>query len=192
MVTRSGIKVCGQDQGIGHGVKSREGSRLGVQVGGQCLDRGHCLGVKVGVKVVVKVSGSRSGVKVRVMISGHKVGSTSGVKVRGQGQGSRSGVKVRGVVKVRVRGSSSGGLGSDGMWGRVEINILFLSRTHDRIEFHSIPFHSIPFQSIPFHSNPFHSIITQCQLKVIIYAQYLYKMKTYHTFKILYTKRHLK
>ena len=62
----SGIKVCGQDQGIGHGVKSREGSRLGVQVGGQCLDRGQCLGVKV----VVKVSGSRSGVKV--------VGSRSG------------------------------------------------------------------------------------------------------------------
>ena len=43
-------------------------------------------------------------------------------------------------------------------WGRLEINSLFLSRTHDRIAFHSIPFHSIPILSIPFHSNPFHSI----------------------------------
>ena len=47
--------------------------------------------------------------------------------------------------------------------GRLEINSLFLSRTHDRIEFHSIPFHSNPFQSNPiqsitFHSNPFHSM----------------------------------
>ena len=38
--------------------------------------------------------------------------------------------------------------------GRLEMNILFLSRTDDRIEFHSIPFHSIPFQSIPFHVLP--------------------------------------
>ena len=30
-----------------------------------------------------------------------------------------SGVKVRGVVKVRGRGSRSGGLGSDGRWGEV-------------------------------------------------------------------------
>ena len=68
---------------------------------------------------------TRSGVKV-------------GVNVRGQGQG---------------EGSRSGGLGSDGRRGRLEINSLFLSRTHDRIEFHSIP-----FQSIPFHFNPFHSM----------------------------------
>ena len=52
----------------------------------------------------------------------------------------------------------SGGLGSDGRWGRLKINSLFLSRTHDRIEFHSIPFHSIPIHSIPFHSIPIHSI----------------------------------
>ena len=51
-----------------------------------------------------------------------------------------------------------GGLGSDGRLGRFEINSLFLSRTHDRIEFHSIPFHSIPIQSNPFHSIPIHSI----------------------------------
>ena len=47
--------------------------------------------------------------------------------------------------------------------GRLEINSLFLSRTHDSIPFHSIPiqsnpFHSIPNHSIPFHSNPFHSM----------------------------------
>ena len=89
------------------------------------------------------------------MIGGHKVW--------GQGRGSMSAVKVRGVVKVMGRGSMSGGLESDGRWGRLKINSLFLSRTHDRIEFHSIPFHSIPFhsnpiQSIPFHSNPIHSI----------------------------------
>ena len=91
--------------------------------------------------------------------------TTSGVKVRGQGRG----VKVRGVVKVMGRGSMSGGLGSDGRWGRLKINSLFLSRTHDRIEFHSIPFHSNPFHSIPFHSNPFHSIpcFTQCPWRVL-------------------------
>ena len=86
-----------------------------------------------------------------------------GVKVRGQDHdwwsqclgsrsGSMSGVKVRGVVKVMGRGSVSGGLWSDGWWGRLEINNLFLSRTHDRIEFHSNPTQSIPFHSIPFHS----------------------------------------
>ena len=80
--------------------------------------------------------------------------TTSGVKVRGQGRG----VKVRGVVMVMGRGSMSGGLGSDGRWGRLKINSLFLSRTHDRIEFHSIPFHSIPFHSIPIQSIPFQSI----------------------------------
>ena len=55
-----------------------------------------------------------------------------GVKVRGQGQGhdwwsqglgprsgSMLGVTVRGVVKVMVRGSMPGGLGSDGRWGEV-------------------------------------------------------------------------
>ena len=36
--------------------------------------------------------------------------------------------------------------------GKLEVNNLFLSRTDDRIEFHSIPIQSIPFQSIPFHS----------------------------------------
>ena len=83
------------------------------------------------------------------MIGGHNVW--------GQGRG----VKVRGVVRVMGRGSMSGGLGSDGRWGRLKINSLFLSRTHDRIEFHSIPFHSNPF-----HSNPFHSIpcFTQCPI----------------------------
>ena len=59
------------------------------------------------------------------------------------------GVKVMGVVKVMGRGSMPGGLGSDGRWGRSDINSLFLSRTHDRIEFHSIPFDSIPFHVLP-------------------------------------------
>ena len=82
MVTTSGVKVDGQGQGKGHGVKSGEGSRLGVQVRGQGL----------GVKVWGSRSGSRfwdqgRGVKVRVMIGGHKVG----VNVRGQGQGSGQG-----------------------------------------------------------------------------------------------------
>ena len=84
------------------------------------------------------------------MVGGHKVW--------GQGRGSMLGVKVRGVVKVMGRGSMPGELGSDGWWGRLEINSLFLSRTHHRKEFHSIPFHSIPIQSIPFHSIPIHSI----------------------------------
>ena len=77
-----------------------------------------------------------------------------GRNVWGQGRWSMSGVKVRGVVKVMGRGSMSGGLGSDGRLGRLKINSLFLSRTHDRIEFHSIPFHSIPIHSIPFHVLP--------------------------------------
>ena len=33
--------------------------------------------------------------------------------------------------------------------GRLEMNILFFSRTDDRIEFHSIPFQSIPFHVLP-------------------------------------------
>ena len=57
-----------------------------------------------------------------------------GNNVCGQGRGSMLGVKVRGTVKVMGRGSMPGELGSDGLWGRLEINSLFLSRTHDRIE----------------------------------------------------------
>ena len=41
--------------------------------------------------------------------------------------------------------------------GRLELTSLFLSRTHDRIEFHFTPFHSIPFHSDPIQSIPFHS-----------------------------------
>ena len=97
---------------------------MGVQVGGQGLGgqglgrgQGLGVGVKVEVKVGVKVRAQGHGLKVRVMIGGHKVGSMLGVKVRG-------------VVKVMVRGSMPGGLGSDGRWGgRLEMNILFLSRT---------------------------------------------------------------
>ena len=111
--------------------------RFGVQVGGQGLGRGHGLGVKVGVKVS---------------------GQGQGHDWWTQGQGSRSWGQGQGMVKVMGRGSMSGGLGSDGRWGRLKINSLFLSRTHDRIEFHSIPFHSIPIHSIPIHSIPFHSI----------------------------------
>ena len=63
-------------------------------------------GVKVrgGVKVVVKVGGSRSGVKVRDMIGCHKV--------RGQGRWSRSGYRswgqVGGGVKVGGQGLGRG------------------------------------------------------------------------------------
>ena len=70
------------------------------------------------------------------------------VNVRGQGQGSGQG-HGEGV---------NAWLGSDGRWGRLEMNILFLSRTDDRIEFHSIPFHSNPFHSKQFHSISIHSI----------------------------------
>ena len=105
MVTRSVVKVGGQGQGIGHGVKSGEGSRLGIQVGGQGLGRGQGLGVKV----VVKVRGQGCGVKV--------VGSRSGLVVTRSG--SMLGVKVRGVVKVMGRGSMPGSFGSDGRWGEV-------------------------------------------------------------------------
>ena len=142
MVTRSGVKVGGQCQGIGHGVKSGEvwgpgrGSRSGKgsRFGGQGQGMGH---------------GQRS--------------RSCGHNVWGQGQGSRSWVKVSGVVKVMGRGSMSGGLGSDGRWGRLKINSLFLSRTHDRIEFHSIPIHSIPIHSIP--------CFTQCHSKQYIEFQ---------------------
>ena len=71
--------------------------------------------------------------------------------------GSMSGVKA-GSDQGHGEGSMSGGLGSDCRLGRLKKNSLFLSRTYDRIEFHSIPFHSIPFHTIPFHSIPFHSI----------------------------------
>ena len=127
----------GQGQGIGHGVKSGEGSRFGVQVGGQGLWRGKGLGVKV----VAWLSGQGQG---------HDRWS-QGLESR---SGSRSGEWSRswgGGQCLSDWGQMVGG-------GRLEINSLFLSRTHDRIEFHSIPFHSIPFYSIPIHSIPFHSI----------------------------------
>ena len=110
---------------------------------------------------------TKSGVKVDGQGQG-KGQVRGGVKVRGPGQGSRFG----GQGRSQCQGSRSGewsrsGGGGQGLadWGqmvgggRLEINSLFLSRTHDRIEFHSIPFQSIPFHSIPFHSNPFHSMI---------------------------------
>ena len=86
---------------------------------------------------------TRSGVKV-------------GVNVRVQGQGSGQGLTWGGGQCLADLGQMVGG-------ERLEINCLFLSRTHDSIPFQSNPFHSIPFH-IPFHSNPFHSIpcFTQC------------------------------
>ena len=88
---------------------------MGSRSGGQGLGRGQGLGVKV----VVKVMGSRSwgqghGVKVRVMISGHKVRgqgrwSRSGYRSWGQvGEGSRSGVQVRGQGLGRGQGRGEG------------------------------------------------------------------------------------
>ena len=70
-VKRSEVKVSGQGQGKGHGVKSGEGSRLGSRSG-------------EGLRFGVKVRGQGHGVKVRVMIGGHKVW--------GQGRGSMLGV----------------------------------------------------------------------------------------------------
>ena len=80
------------------GSSSGEGSRLGGKVRGQGLE-GTRSGVKVRVKVVVKVGGQG-----RVMIGGHKVGGQDrgqcqGIKVwgrcQGQGFGSGLGVGVR-------------------------------------------------------------------------------------------------
>ena len=78
MITRSGVKVGGQGQGIGHGVKSGE---VGVKVWGQGC--GQDRGSRSAVEVVVNV-----GVKVRGQGQGHDRWS--------QGRGSRSGVKVIG------------------------------------------------------------------------------------------------
>ena len=83
-----GHKVGGQGQGIGHGFKSGEGLRLGVQVRGQGLGRGHgfrgqSLGSRLWSRSGVNVRGQGHGVKVRVMIGGHKVW--------GQGQASMLG-----------------------------------------------------------------------------------------------------
>ena len=118
---------------VGGGVKVRvpgEGSRSG---------EGSRFGGQGWVKAVVKVGGQGRGVMVRVMISGHKVGgSRSGVKVRGHGQGSGQGEGVK-VWRILVRWSA----------GKIGDKQSVLSRTHDRIEFHSIPFHSNPFHSIP-------------------------------------------
>ena len=142
----------GQGWGPGQGSRSGEGSRFGrsrfggLRFGGQGRGRGR--GVKVKGQVWVKVM---------VIIGGHKVG--------GQCQGSRSG-------EWSMSGGGGQGLGGQGLsdWGqmvgggRLEIKSLFLSRTHDRIEFHSIPFLSNPFHFIPFQSIPFHCIpcFTQC------------------------------
>ena len=99
-----GVKVGGQGQGIGHGVKSGEGwvkvgSRSGVKVWGR---------VKVGVKVGVKVKGQGRGFKVRVMIGGHKVKgeaqwSRSVYRSWGQCLGSGQGLGVKVEVKVVVK-----------------------------------------------------------------------------------------
>ena len=79
---------------------------MGVQVGGQGLG-GQGLGRGQG-----RGQGCSQG-----------RGQGQGSRSWGQGQGPRSGsmlgVKVRGVVKVMVRGSMPGGLGSDGRWGEV-------------------------------------------------------------------------
>ena len=53
--------------------------------------------------------------------------------------------------------------------GRLEMHILFLSRTDDRMEFHSNPIQSIPFHSIP--------CFTQCRiinLEISEYSSYEY------------------
>ena len=94
MVTRSEVKVGGQGQGIGHGVKSREGSRLGSGRGSRSR-KGSMFGVKVVVKVGGQGQGSRSWGQGQVMIGGHKVG--------GQGRWSRSGYRSWGQVEGRVK-----------------------------------------------------------------------------------------
>ena len=100
------------------------------------------------------MSGSRSGVKEGM--------SRSGVKGKGSRSGSRSG-EVLGAWGQESRGGVRSG-GGYGGWGqgahgfsgrRLEIKKrMFLSRTHDRIPFHSIPIHCIPYNSM-FHPMPY-------------------------------------
>ena len=96
------------------------GFRSGVKVWGVKVWGGVKVGVKVVVKVGVKVRGQGRGVKVE---GSRSWGQNQGHDWWSQGLGPRSGsmlgVKVRGVVKVLVRGSISGALGSDGRWGEV-------------------------------------------------------------------------
>ena len=56
-----------------------------------------------------------------------------------------------------------------GGW-RLEINSLFFSRTHDKLEFHSIPFHSNPIHSNPFHVLP--NAEKDCEF-IVIYQHFL-------------------
>ena len=111
MVTRSEVKVGGQGQGIGHGVKSGGGVKVGGPGRGSRSGEGSRFGGQGQGQSCGQGQGSMSWVKVRVMIGGHKVW--------GYGWGSILEVKVSGVVKVMGRGSMPGGLGSDGRWGEV-------------------------------------------------------------------------
>ena len=88
------VKVGGQGQGSmswgqgqGHDRWSQGRSRSVVKVRGGVKVWGVKVGVKVVVKVGVKVRGQYLGVKVRVMIGGNKVCGQG----RGQCKGSRSG-----------------------------------------------------------------------------------------------------
>ena len=166
-MVRSGYRSWGQVGGR---------SRLGVQVGGQGLGRGQGFGVKVGVKVVVKVGGQGQGSRSWGQGQRHDwwsqgLGSRSGVNVRGQGQGSGQGHgEVVNTWRIGVRWSG----------GKLEINSLFLSRTHERIEFHSIPIHSIPFHSIP--------CFTQCHTYCIPTYSYYHSLTfNIHNFIIFLT-----
>ena len=84
---------------------------MGVQVGGQGLGRGQGLEGQGRGQGCSQGQGSRSW------------GQGQGHDWWSQGLGPRLGsmlrVKVRGVVKVMVRGSMPGGLGSDGRWVEV-------------------------------------------------------------------------
>ena len=134
-----GVKVGGSGLGDqGWGSRSRDQAQGGVKVWGQGLGRGQVWGSKLWSKLWSRL-GSWLGDQGRVMIGGHKVWD--------QGRGSMSGGEGQGEgVKVRCRGSRSGGLGSDGWsglvgggWRQIENG----SFKKLMIEFHSNPFHSM-------------------------------------------------
>ena len=140
-----GHKVGGQGRSSRSGYKSWGQVAGGFKVGspglGSRSGEGSRFGVKVGVKVVVKVGGQGQGSRSLGQRQGHDRWSQG----RGQCEGSRSGEWTSswgGGQFLADLGQMVGG-------GRLEINSLFLSRTHDRIEVHSIPIHSNPFHVLP-------------------------------------------
>ena len=91
MVTRSGIKVCGQDQGIGYGVKSREGQGWGSRSGVNVWIGVNVWGSRSGSRLWSRCRGQGQGSRSWGHGQGHDQWSQGWVNVRGQGQGSGQG-----------------------------------------------------------------------------------------------------